>query len=106
MAEEGKLPEEVTPELTFAAIMDTNAQVREVGEVVQEIKTNDLPHIEAKVDTITQRVEENPSLVWLLRYKTSKTVRVLLAIALAIVAASIWASSRGVTLTDLIELIP
>ena len=100
MAQEGKLDAEVTPELTFAAIMDNNIRGREHAEKLEEldkkiedIKNNDLRHIEAKVDKINDTFYENPSLVWLLRYRTSKTVRVLSTIALALVALGLLANS-------------
>jgi len=100
MAKEGKLDTEVTPELTFAAIMDTNIKTRENAEKlteldkkVEDIKANDLRHIEAKVDKINDTFYENPSLVWLLRYRTSKTVRILSTIALALVALGLLANS-------------
>jgi hypothetical protein len=85
MAKEGKLPDEITPELTFAAIMDTNNKVYETAETVEKIKSNDLPHIEAKVDALASIQEENPSLVWLFRYKTTRTIRIALLL-LAVLA--------------------
>lgn len=100
MAKEGKLDAEVTPELTFTAIMDTNMLVRkqtekleQVEKKVDTIKNNDLPHIIRKVDQIKNTFNENPSLVWLLRYRTSKTVKVLFAIAFALVAIGLLVNS-------------
>ncbi len=100
MAREGKLDAEVTPELTFAAIMDTNIHVRESSEKiddldkkVEDIKTNDLRHMEGKIDKLSTTFKENPSLLWLLRYRTSKTVKILTTIALALIAIGLLVNS-------------
>lgn len=100
MAKEGKLDAEVTPELTFAAIMDTNIQTRDNSEKLEgldkkidDIKTNDLPHIQSRITEIARTQNENPSLLWLLRFRTSKTVKVLLMIALALIVIGFLVNS-------------
>ncbi len=100
MAKEGKFDAEVTPELTFAAIMDTNIQTRENAEKlegldkkVDDIKTNDLPHIELRIAEVARIQNENPSLIWLLRFRTSKTVKILLTAAVCLIAAGVIVNS-------------
>ncbi len=100
MAREGKLDAEVTPELTFAAIMDNNIRAREHAEKLEEldkkvelIKANDLRHIDSKLDELNDLFYENPSLTWLLRYRTSRTVKVLSTIALALIVIGLLANS-------------
>jgi hypothetical protein len=96
MAREGKLPDEVTPELTFAAIMDTNIRSKrtnerldEIDKTVKRITLNDLPHISHKIDDIKKTFDENPSLIWLMRYRTPKTLKTLIAGFLLLLAVAI-----------------
>lgn len=81
------LPVEVTHKMTFAAIVDTrrgvmklNGKIDEVKEEVHRIRENDLPHMNANINEIDKRFKENPSILWLFRYKTTKTVKCCIAI--------------------------
>lgn len=81
------MPTKATLEMTFAAIVDTrrgvsnlNVKLGEVKEEVQRIRENDLPHLADTINDVDKRFTENPSLLWLFRYKTSKTVKWFLGI--------------------------
>jgi len=86
------MPTKATLEMTFAAIVDTrrgvmklNGKVDEVKNEVRCIRENDLPHMNNSIEEIDKRFKENPSLIWLFRYKTNKTVRFCIAILTAII---------------------
>jgi hypothetical protein len=87
LAKDGKIPDEITPEITFALIADTHVMVSDINGTVKGVKGD--------VDKLKREWEENPSLIYLLRNKTSKTVKTLFTIFLAIVfVAAVLAASE------------
>jgi len=86
------MPTKATLEMTFAAIVDTrrgvgklNGKIDEVKEEVHRIRENDLPHLASTINDVDRRFTENPSLLWLFRYRTSKTVKWFIGILSAVI---------------------
>jgi len=69
-----------------AVILNLEATGRVVGDV-GEIKKS-VTKIEGCVESLASAMKENPSLLWLLRYKTKATVSVIFSIALAIITST------------------
>jgi len=88
------LPQDATNELILAAIVDTRMGVSDVMDKmntvcdeVKIIRENDIPHILSDIEAIDTRFKKNPSLLWLLRYQTSKTVKYLIGVITFIIIA-------------------
>ena len=69
-----------------AIILNLEASGRLVGDV-GEINAN-VEKIQICVGELTKAMQENPSILWLLKYKTKATASVLFTIFLAIVTTS------------------
>ncbi len=79
--DEKELPPDVALRLVLAATVSANQQL---DELIQKVDTVD-GRLQARVDDLECRVEEveetqkqNPSMLWLLRFKTKQTVTVIL----------------------------
>jgi len=72
---------------------ENNRYCARVEKAVLEISNNHIPHLNVKIDNfikdefapLRKRVEENPSLMWMLRYQTSKTMKLLLTIVVLLI---------------------
>lgn len=93
------ISEEATNEMIFAGIFDTRNAVGRIDDKVDcidskltELKENEIAHLILDVKDIKKELKENPSLLYLLRYKTTKTVRILLIVSVIVVFTlmTIW----------------
>jgi len=76
------MPTKATIEMVFAAVVDTRRGVSKMSDKmdtvcndVRNIRENDLPHMTSQIEEVDKRFKENPSLLWLFRHRTSKTVK-------------------------------
>jgi hypothetical protein len=88
----GAISEEAADEMILAGIIDVRNAVGKVSDKVDcidgkitELKENEIAHLTLDVSEIKREWKENPSLIYLLRYKTTKTVRALLIISVVVV---------------------
>jgi len=90
--EDDSLPIKVTLEMVFAALVDTRRGVSKSNNKIdllcgelRIIRENELPHLADNIKEIDKRFKENPSILWLLRNKTSKTVKFFIGIMTTII---------------------
>lgn len=95
----GAISDHAADEMILAGIVDVRNAVAEVsgkvGKVsreVKKLKENDIAHLSADVKDLKKNWEENPSLLYLLRYKTTATIRLLLVVSAIVVFGllTIW----------------
>ncbi len=95
----GAISDVAADEMILAGIIDTRNAVAKVADKVDcidgkltELKDNEIAHLATDIKEIKKEWKENPSLLYLLRYKTTKTVRILLIISVVVVFAlmTIW----------------
>ena len=87
-----EMPQEATNEMMFAAIVDTrrgvskmDAKMDTVCEDVRTIRENDLPHLTSQIEEVDKRFKENPSLLWLFRHRTSKTIKFFIGVVTTLI---------------------
>ncbi|KKM64580.1 hypothetical protein LCGC14_1499950 [marine sediment metagenome] len=95
----GAISDVAADEMILAGIVDTRNAVARVADQVgcvdkklTVLKENEIAHLALDIKEIKKEWKENPSLLYLLRYKTTKTVRILLIISVVVVFAlmTIW----------------
>lgn len=95
----GAISDVAADEMILAGIIDTRNAVGRVANQVDcvdkkltTLKENEIAHLSLDIKEIKKEWKENPSLLYLLRYKTTKTVRILLIISVVVVFAlmTIW----------------
>ena len=95
----GAISDVAADEMILAGIVDTRNAVARVADQVgcvdkklTILKENEIAHLALDIKEIKKEWKENPSLLYLLRYKTTKTVRILLIISVVVVFAlmTIW----------------
>lgn len=96
------ISEHATSEMILAGIVDVRDAVEGVSEDVgdlagemKSLKDNEIAHLSADVNTLKKNWKDNPSLLYLLRYQTTATVRALLVISVVVVFVllTIWFNS-------------
>lgn len=116
--EEAKVPQKVTNRALFVIVANTRRAIDQLDAKVDEsissvnghcfqlegqiidIKDNHLPHIQncfetfrlQDFDPLKKRIEYHPSLVWLLKNQTSKTIKSLciILVVLMVLSSIIW----------------
>lgn len=95
----GAISDHATDAMILAGIVDVRDAVAGVSDDVgvlagemKELKDNEIAHLSADVTELKKNWADNPSLLYLLRYKTTATVKVLLVIAVIIVFSllTVW----------------
>ncbi len=93
------ISEHATSEMILAGIVDVRDAVAGVNDKVdgltQEmtaLKNNEIAHLSTDVRELKKNWADNPSILFLLRYKTTKTIRALLVISVVLVFTllTIW----------------
>ena len=98
----GAISDHATDAMILAGIVDVRDAIKgvsdDVGELAGEmhtLKTNEIAHLTADVKELKKNWDDNPSIIYLLRYKTTATVRALLVISVIVVFVllSVWFNS-------------
>ncbi len=83
------ISEHATSEMILAGIVDVrdavagvNSKVDDLTQEMTALKNNEISHLSTDVRELKKNWADNPSILFLLRYKTTKTIRALLVIAL------------------------
>ncbi len=93
------ISEHATSEMILAGIVDVrevvagiDGKVDDLAEEMKTLKENEIAHLSADVNELKKNWDDNPSLLYLLRYKTTSTIKVLLVIAVVVVFAlmTVW----------------
>lgn len=95
------ISEHATSEMILAGIVDAreaiagiDGKVDDLAEEMQTLRTNEIAHLSTDVQELKKNWTDNPSILYLLRYKTTKTIRALLVISVVLVFTllTIWFS--------------
>ena len=110
----GAISDHATDAMILAGIVDVRDAIKgvsdDVGELAGEmhtLKTNEIAHLTADVKELKKNWDDNPSIIYLLRYKTTSTIKVLLVIAVVVVFTlmSIWFNpSLGAALLEFLNI--
>jgi len=97
----GAISENAADEMILAGIVDVRNAVADVNVKVSNLavdmttlRENEIAHLAADVKTLKKNWHDNPSLLYLLRYKTTTTIRAMLLISAIVIFGllAIWFS--------------